>query len=129
MATAAEVRNFAVSVPAGTTIAAPLITPLAMPARTVTHVRVRVPPGPTGLVGWALGMTGVPVIPTNTGGWIVADDEVLEWDLIDQPDSGAWQLIAYNLGRNAHTLYVTFSLVMVSRQVVQELSAPLDLEG
>jgi hypothetical protein len=105
---ASEVRNFAVAVPSETPIATPQVTDLSMPARIVRSVRVRVPPGPAGLVGWALGAAGVRVLPWGADEWIVADDEVLEWPLTGQIESGAWQLHAYNLGIHTHTLYVTF---------------------
>jgi hypothetical protein len=110
-----DVRSFAVLIPAGTAIATPQVTALALPPVRVDHVRVRIPPGPMGSVGWALGLAGVPLIPVNVGGWIVADNEVLDWDLDDAPTSGAWQLIAYNTGNNPHTLYVTFLSTPVQR--------------
>lgn len=107
---AREVRSFEVSVPAGTPKAAPQVTSLAMPARVVRSVRVRVPPGPGGTVGWALGSAGVRVLPWGPDQWIVADDEAIEWPLEGQISSGAWQLHAYNTGIYAHTLYATFLL-------------------
>lgn len=107
---AVEVRQFQVTTPAGQAIASPLITSLAMPARTVRHIRVRIPPGPRGNLGFSIGMTGVPVIPINVGTWIVADDEVMEWDVDNAPSSGAWQLISYNLGKLPHTVYLQFNL-------------------
>lgn len=107
---AREVRNFAVEVPSGTAKATPQVTDLAMPARLVRRVRVRIPPGPSGLVGWALGAAGERVLPWGANEWIVADDEVIEWELTGQIDSGAWQLQAYNTGLYDHTLYVTFHL-------------------
>ncbi len=107
---AREVRNFAVTVPAGTQASAPQVTALTMPARIVRRVRVRVPPGPAGLVGWALGAAGQRVLPWGPNQWIVADNEAIVWDLDDQITSGAWQLQAYNTGVYAHTLYVTFEL-------------------
>lgn len=125
----AEVRTFTVTTPAGTLVAAPLITALTMPARTVRHVRVRIPPGPNGQLGFALGMAGVPVIPTNVGQWIVGNDEVIEWDVDGAPNSGAWQLITYNLGANVHTLYVTFSLDLVQSRGAPALPAPLVIEA
>ncbi len=108
-----EVRSFAVTVPAGTPASAPQVTSLAMPARIVREIRVRIPPGPRGEVGWALGAAGVPVLPWNAGAWIVADDESIDWPLHDQISSGAWELRAYNTGAFAHTLYVQFLLDVV----------------
>ena len=107
---AAEVRTFAVTVPAGTAIAAPQVTALRMPARIVRNVRVRVPPGPAGEVGWAVGAAGVRVLPWGAGEWIIANDEAIEWPLDGQITSGAWQLQAYNTGTYPHTLYLTFQL-------------------
>jgi hypothetical protein len=105
---AREVRNFAVSVPAGTAQASPQTTDLTMPARIVRAVRVRVPPGPAGVMGWALAASGVNIIPWASGQWMVMDDEAIEWPLESQIESGAWQLRAYNTGVYAHSLYVTF---------------------
>lgn len=107
---AAEVRNFAVTIPAGTLVSAPATIALTMPPRIVLGVNVRVPPGPRGEVGWALAAAGVAVLPWNAGAWIVTDDESIDWPLSQQIDSGAWQLIAYNTGVFPHTLYVTFML-------------------
>lgn len=107
---AAEVRNFAVLVPAGTLKAAPQTTALDMPARIAREVRVRIPPGPAGEVGWALGAAGVRVLPWGADEWIVADNEAIDWPLEGQITSGAWQLQAYNTGTYPHTLYVTFQL-------------------
>lgn len=125
---ASEVRNFAVTVPAGTAIAAPLVSALSMPARIVRSVRVRVPPGPAGVVGWALGAAGVRILPWGDGQWIVADNEWIEWPLEGQITSGAWQLVAYNLGIYNHTLYVTFQLDVPGRPAAV-LAGPLVLRA
>lgn len=124
---AAEIRNFRVAVPAGTLQANPQVTDLAMPAREVRSVRIRIPPGPAGLVGFALASAGTPVIPWGAGQWIVADDEVIDWPLEGQIDSGAWQLIAYNTGVFAHTLYVTFLLDLPGQRNGLALVAPLTI--
>jgi hypothetical protein len=124
---AVEVRNFAVTVPVNTPKATPQVTDLAMPARLVRKVRVRVPPGPSGQVGWALGAAGERVLPWGADQWIVADDEVIEWELSRQIDSGAWQLQAYNTGLYAHTLYVTFHLDPPGADAMLGALTPLDL--
>ena len=123
---ASEIRNFAVSVAANTLITAPQVTALSMPARIVRSVRIRVPPGPAGLVGFALGAAGVRVLPWGAGQWMVADNEVIDWPLEDQITSGAWQLQAYNSGVYAHTLYLTFQLdPLRARPVSIGLTRPL----
>lgn len=127
---AREVRNFAVLVPAGTAIAAPLIRALTMPARIVRSVRFRLPPGPSGSVGFALVSTGAQIIPWEPGTWLVMDDESVEWPLEGQMETGAWQLRAYNVGRWDHTIYVTFLLdPLPSVANGQMLAQPLTLEA
>lgn len=111
---AVEVRETAVTTPAGTTAAAPQVTDLSFPPRLVTRIEVRVPPGPAGTLGFRLGSGGVQVIPINPGGWVVTDDEVIGWDLTGQITSGAWQLISYNTGSLPHTVYVRFLLDLVT---------------
>lgn len=121
---AIEVYDFSVTVPAGTAQATPQVSNLSMPPRVVTDVEIRVPPGPRGLVGLALGAAGVPVIPRLAGQWIVTDDEVIRWPLEGQITSGAWQLRAYNTGSFAHTLHVRF-LVRLPEPAGAGLLAPL----
>lgn len=109
-----EVYTFAVTTPAGTAQTAPLTTALTMPVRVVRRVEFVVPPGPSGALGWRLGMAGQQIVPVNTGGWIVTDDERGGWDLANLPTSGAWQAYTYNTGTQPHTLYLRF-LVDVPR--------------
>lgn len=110
MAGASEVRVYQVTCPPGTAIAAPQITGLVMPSRTVNSIRVRIPPGPNGVMGFAIGSAGVPIIPTGAAQFIVASDEVIDWTLIDQINSGAWQVQMYNTGIFAHTIYLQFDV-------------------
>lgn len=109
---AQDIRAFAITVPPGTLKAAPQVTKLSMPSRVVTEVRVRVPPGPRGEVGWALGAAGQPVLPFDAGSWMVADDQEVTWPLDVAIDGSAWQFFAYSTGAYSHTLYVTFLLVL-----------------
>lgn len=106
---ASELRLFPVLVPHGTPASAPVHINTPFPPHKVTRISWRVPPGPRGEVGWQITMGGVVVIPKN-GGWIITDDEAAAWDLEDLPDSGAWQVTAYNTGTYDHTIYVTFHL-------------------
>lgn len=122
---AVEIRHFTVQTPAGTVIATPQIAAMTMPARIVRHIRVRIPPGPRGLLGFSIGMVGTPVIPTNIGEWIVGEDEIMDWDVDDQPSSGAWQLITYNLGLLPHRLYVQFNLDLPGQNSGPTLVAPV----
>jgi len=110
---AVEVRSFAVTIPAGTAITAPYTQDIYTPARVLAALHWKVPPGPSGLMGWRLTMSGGnPVIPTG-GGWIIADDEDATWNLTDQPDSGFWELTGYNTDIYPHTVYLDFLLDLV----------------
>lgn len=111
---AVEVREYAVTTPAGVPSTAAQYTDLSFPPRQVTRIEVRVPPGPAGTLGFAITSGGARIIPINPGGWVVTDDEVIGWDLTDQITSGAWQLASYNTGSLPHTVYVRFLLDLVT---------------
>lgn len=111
---AVEVRSFAVTIPAGTPLASPVTESIAFPARIVTAVHWKVPPGPAGEMGWRLTMSGgVPVIPTG-GGWVITDNDSDTWPLQGQPDSGQWEVTGYNTGGFPHTVYLDFLLDLIT---------------
>lgn len=126
---AQDVYSFRVTVPAGTPVATPQTTNLGMPPRTVTEVRVRVPPGPRGEVGFALGSAQQPVIPYDAGQWFVTDDEDVRLPLDVPISSGAWQLFAYNTGQYPHTLFVTFLCNLPGGGSLSSNAQPFDLTG
>lgn len=105
---ATEIRDFTVTVPAGTAISSGFTSPLTFPARVVTEIHVRVPPGPRGELGFAIGTGGLSIVPYGTGNWIVTDNEDLIYPLDDTITSGAWQLLAYNTGSFDHTIRIYF---------------------
>lgn len=51
-------------------------------------------------------MGGVPVLPLPTGTYVIADGESGSWSVEDLPDSGAWQVTAYNTGAFNHSVYL-----------------------
>lgn len=100
-----EIRQFTVTVTAGTTAAAPLTVPMTMPPRRVEALQVVVPPGPNGVVGWAVLVGGVRVIPYLSDLWIITAGENITWPLENYPDAGSWSVQAYNTGTQDHALY------------------------
>lgn len=108
MTLASMVYTSSATIPAGTPITAPIKVDISFPPATVETIIVTVPPGPSGLVGFQLWVKGGQALPTNQGGWVIADDRVITWQLADQPDSGAWQLVGYNTDIYDHTIYVEF---------------------
>ena len=127
---ASLVRTFAVTIPAGTLVTAAQVTDLAMPSRIVRSVRIRVPPGPAGLVGFALTSNRQWVIPEVPSTYLVMDNEVVEWPLVGQLETGAWQLRGYNTGVYDHTIYLTFLLdPLAARGALGTVTQPLSLEA
>lgn len=103
---AVEIRDFTVTIPAGTAKSAGFSASLAIPPRVVTQINVRIPPGPRGEVGFSIASGGVNIIPVTSGDFIVTDNEDLIYPLEDTITSGAWQLLGYNTGSFPHTLRV-----------------------
>jgi len=126
---ALEVLSFAVTVPAGTAESAYLVTDLDMPPRIVRRIRWRVPPGPAGELGWALGAAGAKLIPWGDSQWIIADDESDVYEPENVIESGAWQVLAYNTGTYDHTVYLTFSVDPPVTGRPGQATEPLPLVG
>lgn len=99
-----------ITVPVGGSASAPQTFPIAMPPRRVVGIEIQIPSGNRGAVAFALGSGGTAVIPSNVGGYLSGDDEVIKWPVDGYIDSGAWQLLAYNAGVWPHTIQVRFLL-------------------
>lgn len=127
---AREVYVFDVTIPAGTAKATPQVSNLTIPARVVTEIEIIIPPGPNGLVGFALGAAGQSFLPYNPGGaFVTGNNEVIKWPLEDQITSGAWQLFGYNLGAYAHTLEIRFLCDLPPTVAPTTILAPADQLG
>jgi hypothetical protein len=107
---ATEVRSYTLTIPAGTTSAAPLVKAITFPPRIVDAIQIVVPPGPNGLVGFAVMNSGVTVIPYASDPWIITSAENITWPLEQQIESGAWAVKGYNTGTSAHSVYFRFLL-------------------
>lgn len=92
-------------VPAGTTQAAPATTSLYPNRAYIVKFSILIPPGPSGFVGFQLWHSSAQIIPDTVGTWIVADDEVITWELDDLQPWPNWSLHAYNSDFYDHTLY------------------------
>jgi len=113
---AREIQQFAVTIPAGTTQAAPLVTPTTFAVRIVRRIEWRFPAGCGGLVGFYVAMSKVQLHPLPAGTWVVGDNTSGGWEVSDQPDSGAWQIVGYNTGANPHTLEIKYLVDLVERE-------------
>lgn len=103
---AAEVHQFTITVPPGTPITAPTTTPIGLPNYEVERLDLQVPAGPAGLMGFQISLNGQQWLPWETGQWLVWDKHDDSWPLVDQPNLGAWSVVAYNTGVYPHKIYV-----------------------
>lgn len=108
-----EIRHFIVTVAAHTPQASPALTDVAVPVRELVRVDWHLPPGCAGLVGFYLAMGGVQVQPLPQGTFVTGDARNGSWQLARQPDSGSWQIAAYNTGANPHQIHLTLHLDLV----------------
>lgn len=115
---ASRIETFDVTIPANTAIATPQNTPLTFNEGIVQRLEILVPPGPSGLVGFRILHSGTTVIPYAYTKFIIADNEVLKWDLENYPTGSAWSITAYNTDVYAHTLYLRFLVVESQRYSV-----------
>lgn len=119
---ASRIETFDVTIPGDTAIAAPQTTALDFNMGVVQRLEILVPPGPSGLVGFRIQHSSRTIIPYDTSKWLIADNEVLKWDLENYPVGEAWALQAYNLDTYDHTLYLRFFLVETSRAQVPPIT-------
>lgn len=104
MATRIEAPTLAI--PAGTPIAAPVSALLFAQRADIQEIEVRVPPGPSGLVGFSFWHSSRQVIPAIDNTWVITDDETIRWPLAGYSVNPNWTIRAYNLDVYPHTLYV-----------------------
>jgi hypothetical protein len=82
----------------------------------VQWVELEIPPGPAGNLGLYVASSGVQIIPqaqTGTPMWLVLDNRTVHWDVTNLPDSGDFQIVAYNTDLNNHTYWVRFGLTEI----------------
>lgn len=103
---ASRIETPVIVVPAGTLVAAPQTTALTLRDAVLERIEVRIPPGPSGLMGFAFTHSGQQVIPFLTGQWIITDDERLDWGVENYPTGNKWAIRAYNTDIYAHSIYL-----------------------
>lgn len=113
---AVEIRQFPVTIPAGTSKASGFTSAMVFPARTVERIDVQFPPGPRGEVGVGIGVDTTIIIPYGNTSYIIGENYTYEFVLEDTIDSGSWKLFGYNTGQYAHTITVYFYCDLISQQ-------------
>lgn len=103
-----QLRQFDVTIPAGTPKATPLVTSVAFNPRVVTRIDWLFPHGCNGLVGIQIGARDVAVLPGNRNEFITRSGDSAGADLEGMHETGDWSLIGYNTGAFDHTIHLTF---------------------
>lgn len=122
-----EVYPFQVTIPAGTLPTAPYVEAITTPIRIVRRIVIRIPPGPSGFMGFMITANNSPVIPPRAGTWMVMDDQELPIDVVNLIESGAFQVTGYNTGIYDHTVYLWFEVDLPPDKDVVQRSQPLAL--
>lgn len=128
--------DFAVTCPAGTAIANPQVSNINVPAGIVSNIKARVPDGPRGNMGFALGLAGQSIIPGQVVPatalnelFIIANDATFEFGSQGDITSGAWQAFMFNMGQYAHTVYVTIFVAPIRGIIGGAPPVALSLSG
>jgi hypothetical protein len=111
---ALKVLQFAVTIPPNTLPGAPATIPLALDNWDIESIDLEVPPGPAGLMGFAIFNNGVQWIPATAGQWLQWDDVQASWPFEDQPNASGWSVVGYNEGFFPHTVTVRFHVNSVN---------------
>ena len=101
--------------------------PANLPDCIVVKILVTFPPGCAGLVGVSLFAGGSPAYPNVAGQYMAFDDYTLDQDVSNQIQTGQWDVIAYNLDINPHTLQVVFECDNLALSPAVPLSPPVSL--
>lgn len=103
---ATRILPFKVTIPAGTTPAAPFTQALNLDNWEIERIDLEVPPGPAGLMGFQVFNNGVAWIPYGSNSWLVWDDHSESYYMTDQPTGSGWSVVGYNEGFYPHTVTV-----------------------
>lgn len=107
---AQRVEIATVTVAANTLSSAPLTTPLPWRQGYPERVELRIPPGPSGLVGIRLLHSGTVIIPRSADEWLITDNEPVIWPLEGYPYNPNWTVQSYNLDVYPHTFQIRMLL-------------------
>lgn len=105
-----RVEWFSITIPAGTPKNAPVTIACVFPQGDVIEVDVKVPPGPSGNVGFFIAAGGSQYIPRTAGSFVMPDDDYIHWPLANAINSGSWAVTGFNTGLYNHTLQVSFQV-------------------
>lgn len=107
---AERVEIVTITVPANTPDTNPFVQPLVWREGYPERVEIRIPPGPSGLVGIAFLHSGRRILPKTEGEWLITDNEPVIWPLEGYPYNANYVVHAYNDDIYDHTFQVRMLL-------------------
>lgn len=109
-----------VTVPAGTPIAAPMLSPPELVPGRIEQVEIQIPPGHVGATGIRFTLAGQQILPwSNDIAWIIGDNLRAPFPL-DIEVANGFVVVAYNTGNYDHSFYLRFTV----RQLDQVSAMP-----
>lgn len=96
-------------------ITAPLVTPVDIGDAWLLSVQVRVPSGPSGVLGLRLVLNGLVIIPWQGAGsnWLILDRTIIDF-AVETEVHGHVEINSYNTGFWQHSSYWLFSYIPMS---------------
>lgn len=120
MAERIEIKT--ITIPPATTVAAPLVTALNWRQGYPVRVEIRIPPGPSGLVGIQFAHSGTVIIPHDATEWLITDNEPVIWPLENFPYNAKYTCRTYNLDIYQHVIQVRMLFNEVGSQQILRLT-------
>lgn len=105
-----RVEWFQVTIPAGTPQSAPVTIPCVFQQGEVVEIDIKVPPGPSGSLGFFIAAGGSQYVPRTSGSFVMPDNDFIRWPLSNAINSGSWAVTGFNTGLYNHTIQVSFQI-------------------
>lgn len=93
----------------------------------VVEIDVKVPPGPSGNVGFFIGAGGSQYVPRTSGSFVVPDNDYMVWAIANAINSGSWSVVAFNTDLYPHLLQIAFHVNELIPSPTDSFSAPIGL--
>lgn len=103
------VQTFTVTCAAGTASTSPVTQDTTLGVVDVSDIQIVIPSGHSGLTGLRILLGGSQVLPRNDGGWIIGDDERLDYQVTGYLNTGLWQAEMYNTGIYDHSWQLRYT--------------------
>jgi hypothetical protein len=109
------------TIPAGTPISAPVSDTWPLEDNYLVSIVTRIPPGPSGLMGFRIMWAQQQIVPWGNNSWLIADDEEIVWQSNTAMTVSGLVVEGYNTGTYAHTVYLRALISTLPPSVLQEI--------